>query len=98
MSPLEITVETVDAAPDFEDSKMLSPSHNCVEESIAFSVMYYPRTRVQRSDKFNCDTRVLREPGNDDRRDDFIEEGPEPEFEMGFVQAGGEVSPVGSNP
>ncbi len=29
----------------------------CDEESIAFGVMYFPRMRVQRTDKFNCDTR-----------------------------------------
>ena len=29
--------------------------------SIAFGVMYLPRTRIQRIDQFNCDTRHLRE-------------------------------------
>ena len=29
--------------------------------SIAFGVMYQPRTRIQRIDQFNCDTRHLRE-------------------------------------
>lgn len=38
----------------------------CDEESIAFGVMYFPRTRVQRTDQINCDTRVLREPIGDD--------------------------------
>ena len=30
----------------------------CDLESIAFGVMYFPRTRVQRTDLFTCDTRV----------------------------------------
>ena len=41
---------------------------NVDEESIAFGVMYYPRSRVQRTDEFNCDTRLLRE-GVEDSED-----------------------------
>ena len=38
-----------------------SPSNRVDSASIAFGVMYQPRTRIQRIDQFNCDTRHLRE-------------------------------------
>lgn len=38
------------------------PTEKSVDpESIAFSVMYNPRVRQNRTDLFNCDTRLLRE-------------------------------------
>ena len=77
--PSQIMLETVAPLANSFDHKMASP-YTSVEKSIAFGVMYHPRTRVQRTDEFNCDTRVLREPGSDGIVSDFIDVGPEPEF------------------
>ena len=50
--------------------------------------MYHPRTRVQRIEKLNFDTRTLREPGSEElETNDYIEVGPAlgDEWKMGFV-------------
>ena len=73
-----------------EEGEGLQPEKGiCDEDSIAFGVMYFPRTRVQRTEQTNCDTRVLREPlGDDGLICHYIDAGPElaRPFALGFVK------------
>jgi len=106
LSPTTEVPERVDYAELFgrqhhDEGIEMGAKAVCDEESIAFGVMYFPRTRVRRTDKYNCDTRVLREPGADcEQICPFIDAGPAPSdtYNMGFVLANGQVSTASSNP